>query len=210
MMTMRVKLPPALALVAVLLAYMACSENPSSKAKEAGKESTPEPITGQSAFYRMYGVARTWAPDVEALQLRSLSLTAVKSVPGKAGAWEATFMSPSLRQSRVYTYSTVKAAGNLRKGVFAGPLDSYDGDGQSQPFPASAVRIDSDKAYELALEHAADYAKENPNLPISFLLEWNRRQRFPAWRVMWGESAAVSGLSIFIDSGAGTYLQTMH
>lgn len=190
-----------------LLLLAACSGTPPTAEKKA---EPPKPVTGQSAFYKMYGVARGWAPDAQGLQLRSLPLQEVKSEPGKAGAWEATFVTLSRGRSRVYTYSVVEAGGNLHKDVFAGPDESYRGpSGQNQPFPASAVKIDSDKAYEIALKHGADYAKKHPDLPITFQLEWTRRHQFPAWRVIWGESVTTSGFSVFVDSSAGMYLETM-
>ena len=194
-------------LTILTLLFAACSQTPPVAEKKA---EPPKPVTGQSAFYKMYGVARGWAPDAQGLQLRSLPLQEVKSEVGKAGAWEATFVTLSRGRSRAYTYSVVEAGGNLHKDVFAGPEEAYSGaSGQNQPFPAAAVKIDSDKAYAIALEHGADYAKKNPNMPISFMLEWTRRYQFPAWRVVWGESVASSGFSVFVDSGAGTYLGTM-
>ena len=194
-------------LTILLLLLAACSGTPPAAEK---KSEPPKPVTGQSAFYKMYGVARGWAPDAQGLQLRSLPLQEVKSEPGKAGAWEAAFVTLSRGRSRVYTYSVVEAGGNLHKDVFAGPDESYRGpSGQNQPFPASAVKIDSDKAYEIALKHGADYAKKNPDMPITFLLEWTRRHQFPAWRVIWGESVTTSGFSVFVDSSAGMYLETM-
>jgi hypothetical protein len=201
----------AILLLAILSLFLAaCSGTPPAAEKKAEPVKPPEPVTGQSAFYKMYGVARNWAPDVQALQLRSLPLQEVKSEAGKAGAWEATFVTLSRGRSRVYTYSVVEAGGNLHKDVFAGPEESYRGpSGQNQPFPAIAVKIDSDKAYQIALEHGADYAKKNPNMPVSFLLEWTRRHRFPAWRVVWGESVTSSAFSVFVDCGTGLYLETM-
>lgn len=197
-----------LTILTLLLA--ACSGTPPAAEKKAEPVEPPKPVTGQSAFYKMYGVARGWAPDAQALQLRSLSLQEVKSEPGKAGAWEATFVTLSRGRSRVYTYSVVEAGGNLHKDVFGGPDESYRGpSGQNQPFPAIAVKIDSDKAYEIALTHGADYAKKNPNMPVSYLLEWTRRHQFPAWRVVWGESVTTSAFSVFVDSSAGMYLETM-
>ncbi len=201
----------AIILLTVLSVFLAaCSGTPPAAEKKAEPVKPPEPVTGQSAFYKMYSVARNWAPDAQALQLRSLPLQEVKSEPGKAGAWEATFVSLSRGRSKYYTYSVVEAGGNLHKDVFAAPDESYRGpSGQNRPFPASAVKIDSDKAYEIALQHGADYAKKNPNMPISFLLEWTRRHQFPAWRVVWGESVTTSAFSIFVDSSAGMYLETM-
>ena len=201
----------AIILLAILSLFLAaCSGTPPDAEKKAEPVKPPEPVTGQSAFYKMYGVARNWAPDAQALQLRSIPLQEVKSEAGKAGAWEATFVTLSRGRSRVYTFSVVEAEGNLHKDVFAGPEEGYRGpSGQTQPFPAIAVKIDSDKAYQIALEHGADYAKKNPNMPVSFLLQWTRRHRFPAWRVVWGESVTSSAFSVFVDCGTGLYLETM-
>lgn len=200
----------SIAVLLLVLLLMGCSETPPASKKPAEPAKPPEPVTGQYAFYQMYGMARAWAPDVEGLQLRSLNLAEVKSAPGKAGAWEATFVSPSRRQSRTYTYSVVEAAGNLHKGVFAGLENPWSGpSSQAKPFPASAVKVDSDKAYEVALKHGADYAKKHPDMPISFLLQWTSRHPIPAWRVIWGESVSTSSFSVFVDCGAGTYLETM-
>jgi hypothetical protein len=206
---MRLNRTAILFLTILCLFLAACSGTPPAAEKKAEPVKPPQPVTGLSAFYRMYGVARGWAPDAQVLQLRSLPLQEVKSEAGKAGAWEATFVTLSRGRSRVYTFSVVEAGGNLHKDVFAGPEDSYGGpSGQNQPFPASAVKIDSDKAYKIALEHGADYAKKNPNMPVMFQLEWTRRHRFPAWRVIWGESVSISGFSIFVDGGDGSYLET--
>lgn len=195
---------------AALLLVSSCTSTPPAAKKEPEPAKPPEPVTGQYAFYQMYGMARAWAPDAEALQARSLHLTEVPSVPGKAGAWEATFVSQSRRRARTYTYSVVEAAGNLHKGVFAGLEESWGGPTpQARPFPPSAVKVDTDKAYEVALKHGAAYAKKNPNMPISFTLQWTSRHQVPAWRVIWGESPSTSAFSVFVDCGAGTYLETM-
>ena len=204
------RLPAFLTLVVSLFILVACSETPPVAEKKAEPVKPPEPVTGEYAFFQMYGMARAWAPDLEALEVRSVPLTEVKSEAGKSGAWEATFVSPGKRQARSYTYSVVESSGNLHKGVFAGPEESYSGpQGQTRPFPVSAVKIDSDKALEVALKHGAEYAKQNPNVPVSFLLQWTPRHRFPAWRVIWGKSVATSNFSVFVDSSEGTYLETM-
>src|SRR5436305_1783776 len=71
------------------LLLVGCSEQPAPK-----KAAKPiEPVTGQTALFRMYQVARTWAPDAEVLRMNSILLTDVPNVLGKAGAWQATFTS---------------------------------------------------------------------------------------------------------------------
>src|SRR5258708_25633834 len=93
------------------LLLAACSGTTS---PEAAKEPVkpPEPVTGRQAFQSIFRSARAWALDAAPLQLRSIDLPQVKSENGRAGAWEATFVSTSTGRSKVYTYSTVEAEGN--------------------------------------------------------------------------------------------------
>lgn len=194
---------PALLLCAVLTA---CSEPAVEKSKEQQK--LPEPLTGRQAFQRIYPQARGWAPDAQPIQVRSVRLSQVPSEKGKSGAWEATFVSVSKGKSRVYTYSSVEAEGNLHEGVFAGPEQSYSGSrGPTFPFLIAAIKVDSDQAYDLAAEKSHDYIRKNPDKQISFLLE--QTSRFPdlTWRVIWGESAAASDYSVFVDATLAKYLQ---
>lgn len=191
----------------MLVFLSGCSEAPKKKSEPA---KPAEPVTGQSAFFKMFGMAHGWAPDVQALRMRSVPLSQVKSEAGKAGAWEATFVSQSRGRARTYTYSVVEAEGNLRKGVFAGLEETYTGPrGQAKPFLAAAVKVDTDKAYETAVKRSADYVKKNPNVPVTFLLELTPRHPGPAWRVIWGTSVTTSNYSILVDSATGDYLETL-
>jgi hypothetical protein len=201
----------AAAAAVVLIFLSACTEGPQPAAeKKTEPARPPEPVTGQFAFYQMFGMARGWAPDVQALRMRSVPLAEVKSKAGKAGAWEVTFVSRSLGRARTYTYSVAEAEGNLHKGVFAGLEETYTGPrGQAQPFLAAAVKVDTDKAYETALKKGADYGKKNPDMPVTFLLELTPRHRDPAWRIIWGASTATSNFSILVDSVTGEYLETL-
>ncbi|HSW51293.1 MAG TPA: hypothetical protein VLH09_14005, partial [Bryobacteraceae bacterium] len=117
--------------------------------KKAEAVKPPEPITGLTGLYRMYAMARQWAPDAQLLRARSIRLNEVKSEGGKSGAWEATFVSESTRMARRYTFSAVEAEGNLHEGVFGGQQQSYSGpSAQVRPFPINVARVDSEKAYE--------------------------------------------------------------
>jgi hypothetical protein len=194
----------ALTLPFLLLA--ACSDTTSTeKAKEP--EKPPEPVTGRQAFQSMFPSARAWALDAAPLQLRSIDLPQVKSANGKAGAWEATFVSTSTGLSKLYTYSTVEAEGNLHKGVFAGQQASYSGPtGSAIPFAIAAIKFDSDQAYQTAVAKSADYIKKNPNKHVMFLL--SQSNRFPdlTWRIFWGDSISTSDYSVFVDATTGKFL----
>ena len=192
---------------ALLSMLTGCSDQPQTAEKKEPPKPA-EPVTGQTALYRMYQVVRSWAPDAQVLKMNSIHLLEVPSVPGEAGAWEATFTSASKGRARTYTYSVVESPGNLHQGVFGGQQEDLDA--RAQPFLIAAVKVDSDAAYKTALGKAGDCEKKNPRMTISMLLERNKRYPNPAWRIIWGESAGTSGLSVFIDASTGEFLETLH
>ena len=199
---------PSLILGSALLLILAgCSEQPGPAEKKEPPKPV-EPVSGQTALFRMYQVARSWAPDTQVLKMNSIHLLEVPSVPGQAGAWEATFTSASKGRAKTYTYSVVESPGNLHQGVFGGPEEDLSA--QAQPFLIAAVKVDTDAAYKTALGKAGDYDKKNPNLTISMVLEKISKYPNPAWRMVWGESLGTSGLSVFIDASTGEFLETLH
>jgi hypothetical protein len=193
---------------ALLFFLTGCSEQTPEK-KEPAKPA--DPVTGQTALYRMYQVARSWSSDVQVLKMSSIHLLETPVVPGKAGAWQATFTSAGKGRARAYTYSVVESPDNVHKGVFAGQEEDWSGPGgQTQPFLIAAVKVDTDAAYKTALGKAGDYDKNIPGKTTSLLLEKNKKYPDPAWRVIWGESVGTSGLSVFIDASTGQFLEKVH
>ena len=197
------------ALCLSMLMLSACSDPPKAeKAKQP--EKPPEPLTGRQAFQRMYPQARVWALDAQPLQLRSINLSQVKPEKGKAGAWQAIFVSPSRGKSKTWTYSAVEAEGNLHEGVFAGLEEDYGARGPAFPFEIAAIKFDSDQAYDAAAEKSLAYIKKNPDKPMSYLLEKTNRFPDPTWRVIWGESASSSDYSMFVDASTGKVVEIAH
>jgi hypothetical protein len=193
-----------------LLLLAACSEAPKPAVKKEPAK-PPEPVSALTAVYKMYQQARGWAPDCQILRVGSLDLKEVPSSAGKAGAWEAIFVSERARAARRFTFSTVDLpASSLPLGVFGSGQDSWSGGGPAQPFPIQALKTDSTAAYETAMKKGADYAAKHTNMPVIFLLERTKRFPNPAWRVVWGESVATSAFSVYVDATLGDYLQTMH
>jgi hypothetical protein len=192
-----------------LLFLAACSEPPKS-AEQKAPPKPPEALTGRQAFQRTYPQARTWAMDAQPLEIRSVNLAQVKAEKGKAGAWQVTFVSPSLAKEKMYTYSAVEGDGNLHEGVFAGPEESYSGRGDSSPILLAAIKVDSDEAYRTAAEKSAEYIEKNPNKPVMYLMALTRRFPDPTWRVIWGDSVGTSDYSAFVDATTGKLLQIMH
>ena len=71
--------------------------------KEAAtkKEVKPvAPVSGQTASFEMYKVARLWAGDAAVLKLENLDIPEAKPLPGKYGAWKATFVSFEKKRRR--------------------------------------------------------------------------------------------------------------
>ena len=195
----------------LLLLLTCCSETPKTEATKEPEKPAEQPLSGRQAFQRMYPAARIWATDAQPLQLRSIDLQDVKAERGKAGAWQAIFVSATLGKARSYTFSVNEAPGNLHQGVFAGLEESWSGPrGQSTPFDIAAIKTDSDEAYRTAAQHGADYIKKNPTKPVSFVLERTNRFPDPTWRVIWGESVGTSDFSVFVDASTGKYSETMH
>lgn len=167
-----------------------------------------EPVTGLHALYAMYGKARLWAPDIKVLRFSSINIDKVKSQPGKAPAWQVIFASESLGQKRAFTYSVIDASTTLREGTFPDSPAAWSNDNRA--ILMAAIRTDTDKAWEVALKHGDQYAKKNPDMPISYTLEMGRLISDPIWRVIWGENATTSALSILVDASTGEYLETLH
>jgi len=197
---------------ALCLLLSGCSESTPTPEKKKEVEKV-EPATGQTAIYKMYQVARSWAPDAQVMKMDSIPMTEVPNVPpGTAAAWEATFVSAAKNQARRYTYSIVESEGNLHKGVFPGQEESWSGPhGNTAPFPMMAVKVDTDAAYKTALANGGgDYDKKTPGKPISFLLEKVDKFPDPVWRVIWGESASTSNFSVYVDASTGDYKEKLH
>jgi len=208
-MKLSMRVPLLLSICGLALVLAACSEQPVKTEKKVEKPA--EPVTGQSALFHMYQVARLWSSDAQILQMHSMHLTEIPDVHGKAGAWQATFASESRNQARVYTYSVIDADPNLHEGVFPSQPESWAGPASgSQPFVIAAVKIDTDAAYKTALKEAGASGKANAKQTIAFVLDKQKKFTNPSWRVIWGESIGTSGLSEFIDASTGEYLETMH
>lgn len=179
----------------------------------AKKEEAPaQPVTGLHALYQMYADSKQWAPDAQVLSLTSLRAGNVPDAPGKSGVWQVTFVSPSLQQSRLYTFSVSEVSMSMHQGIEpAKPNGWTPGRGSEQPFLIAAAKIDSDQALQSALKKpsAAEYAAKNPKMPLIYQLAQNPPYNNAAWRIIWGESASTSSFSVLIDASTGAYVETL-
>jgi len=202
---------PFLTIIAAGLLLAGCSEQPAPPAAAKKEEAKPEPVTGQSALFKMYQVARNWAPDAAVLKMASVRVDGVPDQPGKSAGWEAVFTSEQKASSHAFTWYAVDQEPNIHKGVFAGSEENYSSArGETTPFLIADVKIDTDAALATAKAKEEAFEKKNPGQPVIYLLEKSSKWAHPAWRVIWGESVSTSGFSVFVDASAGTFLEIMH
>ncbi len=201
------------ALIALPLALMlgGCSEEPKSTSRKAAEPAKPaEPVSAQSAVFKIYPQAKAWAPDCKLLRVANINISEVKSQGGKSGAWDVTFVSEANQRARRYTYSVVESASsNLHLGVFGGSVDTWTpstSGGMPKPFLIQNFKKDSIDAFAVAIKKGAEYAQKHPDMPVNFLCEWTSRFPDPAWRVIWGPSISMSNYSIFVDAATGDFL----
>ena len=191
------------------LAMLMAACGPSAPATKQA-EAPLEPVTGLHALYQMFGASHQWAPDAQVYELTSINVTDVKPQPGKAGAWQVTFVSPSLQQSRIYTYAVAEESTSLHQGINSSKAESWSAPNRStKPFVIAAAKIDSDTAYKTALEKGAAFDAKHPGMVMTYQLSQTGSYNNAAWRVLWGESASTSEFSVLVDATTGAYVETL-
>jgi hypothetical protein len=190
--------------LAPALLMPACS---SSQPATAEPEKPAVPLTGLHALYQMYTSARAWAQDLQIARYSSINIPEVQHQDGKAAAWQVMFVSQALAKSRTYTISVYEASATLHQGIF--PEAPQDWSGSGKLFAIDALKVDTDKAWETALDHGKDYNSKNPKTPISWTLVMDKGNE-PVWRIIWGQSAGESSFSVLVDASTGDFLQIVH
>jgi hypothetical protein len=191
------------AIAPALVCLSACGGGPAPQKKT---EAPPEPVSGRTALYRMYTMARgQWSKDALVVKMTSLRVNGMPDTPpGLSFAWEAVFAANG--GAKTYTYSEVEQLPDWHKGSFAGPSSALSG----TPFYIEGAKIDSDEAYQKALAKAGKDAAKLQGKPLTFLLEMNSKFGEPVWRVVWGDSLATAPLSVFVGASTGMAVDVVH
>jgi hypothetical protein len=95
------------------------------------------------------------------------------------------------------------------RGISPGNEDSYSPTNAStQIFDIGFLKIDSDKAFELAQQHGGDKLIEKaPDTPILYVLDWNRATNTLIWHVIYGASRDDAKLIVDVNGTTGEFIR---
>ena len=191
----------ALVLISLAMVSGCTSEAP----QPAPKAQPPDAQTGRSAFQHVFIAARGWAPDIRPYQLQSGVVGDQKGHEGKAVLWTAAFASASMHASKPYTWSGIDAPDTPSRGVNPGTQDNFT---PGNDFDVQFLKVDSDKAFSVAQEHGGDKTlKDNPDTPVTYLLDWNKSGSNLVWHVIYGTSRNQAALVVDVDATTGAFLR---
>src|SRR3974377_116738 len=176
-------------------------------AKPAAKEAQYE--TGRIAFQKMFLAARLWAPDVRPFRLQSQFTADAPTAEGKAGLWRASFASPSKRMMKLFAWSGLVGPDAPEQGISFSAEDSWSTSNSStRPFDIAFLKVDSDKAYEVAQKNGGDkLTKRDPKQPVMFQLAWDASKNQLVWHVLYGENPTETKLRIAVDATSGNFIR---
>ncbi len=195
----------------LVLAVMAgCSSEPS-KPAQTGKPQAkaPELVTGRAAFQKAYIAARGWARDAQPYRLESLLTADSKGKDGKSALWRASFASATQHGVKPFVWSGEDAPDVPSRGISPGTEDNYSPTNSStQVFDIAFLKVDSDKALEVAQKHGGDKLLEkDPDTPILYVLDWSRPTNELIWHVIYGNSRDNAKLTVAVNAATGEFIR---
>lgn len=200
-----------MAMLALAFLTMAgCTSEPSKPAlPETPQPKAVESETGRYAFQKLYIAARGWARDAQAFRLESQLMPDSRGKDGKSDVWRASFASPSGRSAKPYVWSGTDVPDAPSRGISPGTEDTYSpSNASTQVFDIGFLKVDSDKALEVAKQHGGDKVLEKaPDTPILYVLDWNRATNELIWHVIFGTSRDEAKLRIAVNATSGEFIR---
>jgi hypothetical protein len=187
-----------------------CSSEPGKPAQtEKPQPKAADLATGRTAFQKMFVSGRGWARDAQPFHLESQSNGDSKGRDGKSAIWRASFASPAQRSLKPFVWSGTDASDAPSRGVSPGNEDTYSPSNSStQVFDNLFLKVDSDKAFETAQKHGGDKVLEkNPDLPVLYVLDWNRSTNELTWHVIYGTSRDDAKLKVAVNASTGDFIR---
>jgi hypothetical protein len=186
-----------------------CSSQ-STQPSEKPQPTAPEMRTGRPIFQQVYVAAHGWARDAQPVRLQSQVAPGNKDRDGKSSLWRGTFASPIQRGVRAYTWCGTDSPDLPERGITPGAQDTYNPSNTSTAvFDVRFLKIDSDEAYQVAQKHGGEKVlQKNSDIPISYVLDWNRATNELIWHVIYGASRGDAKLTIDVDASTGAFART--
>jgi hypothetical protein len=188
-----------------------CSSQPSTPAQTEKPQPKPADLeTGRYAFQKVFIAAHGWARDAQPFRLESQPTADSNGKDGKSAVWRASFASPAGRGVKPYVWSGTDAQDAPSRGITPGNEDNYSPNNAStQVFDINFLKIDSDKAFEVAQQHGGDKLLEKtPASPILYVLDWSRATNTLIWHVIYGASRDDAKLVVDVNGTPGDFIRT--
>ncbi len=204
------------AALAAIVIFAACqSSGPANPTSPSGPGlgKTQEPVTvsdtAREAFQKLYATAHLWAGDARPYHMESVTLKDYLGHDGKAVIWRGGFASATRRAIKAFVWSGSHSEDAPSFGVSSGTEDTYNPSNSStQVFDPAFLKIDSDKAFQVAQQHGGEkLLKQDPKLPVSYVLDWNPRENTLTWHVVYGASQAEAKLRVAVNASTGGFLR---
>ena len=195
-----------LILLAAFGFLLACDSTPEKKPPSAPPKT--EFQTGRFALQKMLVPTHLWSSDAQPVNLKSNAGKDNPGHDGKSAYWQATFASPGRQKAEPFSRSGLTGPDAPPRGVNHGVEDSFNPANRStQPFDLSFLKIDSDKAFEVAQQHGGKQLLEkNAQQMVFYLLDWDPRAGQLRWHVIYGGSENNAQLTVIVDASTGEFV----
>ena len=193
----KLKICGFLLLMIAAFALAGCEDEPP---KKPAQPKTPEAETGRFALQKMLPTARLWSPDAQPVQLSSSTTSESNGHDGKSAYWRSVFASAGRRKSEPFTWSGAS-------GVDHGVEDIYNpGNRSTQSWDLNFLKVDTDKAFEVAQEHGGkELVEKNPKTPVTYLLDFDSMANQLRWHVIYGGDSSAR-LTVIVDASSGRFI----
>jgi hypothetical protein len=200
--TTKLKRIGLLLVCAAAVGLWGCDDNPPKPAQPK----TNQFETGRFALQKLIPAARLWLPDAAPVTLASTVTSTTNGHDGKSGLWRAIFASREHQKSEPFLWSGLADA--PRK-VDHGIEDAYNPNNRSmQTWDLNFLKVDTDKAFEIAQEHGGKALMEKDSQqPVIYLLDFDSGASQLRWHVIYGDTESRAKLTVLVDASTGRFLR---
>jgi hypothetical protein len=162
--------------------------------------------TGRVGLQKMIPAAHLWAPDAAPVSLTSVVTSETNGRDGKSAVWKATFASSERRKSEPFLWSGLATAEHK---VDHGIEDSYNpGNRSMQTWDLNYLKVDTDKALDVAQQHGGKALLENdPQQAVIYLLDFDATSHQLRWHVIFGDVESRAKLTVLVDASTGQFVR---